>query len=236
MFIKVKSGLILINKPPGPTSHDIVDALRKITGERRIGHAGTLDPFAEGLLICLIGREATRLSDSFRALDKEYEAVIKFGQETDSYDITGKIVADQPEKIDLALLKRDLPRVLKTFLGKQEQLPPMYSAKKVHGQKLYELARQGKEIARKKQHVEIKGLELFDFKAEDYPSVKIKVNCSSGTYIRTLAYDLGRKLGTGAFLAKLKRTSIGQYWLKDAEGIEKLTSKNYPRFLRDVPD
>ncbi len=216
-----KHGFILIDKPIGPTSHDMVNILRKITMERKIGHAGTLDPLAEGLLIMAIGRQATRKINEFTLLDKTYIAEIKLGEETDTYDKEGDIVKKYKDK---AIKKKNLKQAIKKFIGQQKQIPPMYSAKKIKGKKLYNLARQNIVIDREANLIEIKSIKLLKYK---WPIVKIKINCSSGTYIRSLAYDLGLELFCGAHLFSLKRTKIGSYKLKKAYKANKITKDNY---------
>ena len=219
-----QAGFLLINKPEDWTSHDAVARLRSITGLKQIGHTGTLDPFATGLLICALGK-ATKLVGLFDILPKTYEAAVKLGVTSDTYDRTGE-VKEQVPKVNIS--KSQVEKVLKLFLGKQKQLPSMYSAKKVGGKKLYELARQGKEIKRKDSQIEIYDLKLLDLNDD---ILKIRVQCSTGTYIRSLASDLGQKLKTGAILEELKRTASGDFSLKEAVQIERLTKNNYSEFL-----
>ncbi len=204
------SGFLFINKPPGPTSHDAIDQLRKITGIKQIGHAGTLDPFAEGLLLIGIG-EATKLLRHYVGLDKTYEATLKLGATSDTQDKTGKI-QETRHKQD-TITKSKIQEVLKSFIGKQTQIPPMHSAKKIGGTRLYKLARQGKEVERKPVEIEIHNIKLLSF---DKGVLKIRCRVSSGTFIRTLAEDIGKKLKTGAYLEELTRTAIGDFKLKDA--------------------
>jgi tRNA pseudouridine55 synthase len=217
------SGFLLIQKPVGITSHDVVERLRKITGIRTIGHSGTLDPFAEGLLIVGIGREATKRLGEFQKLDKTYIATLRLGAVSDTYDKTGNILSLVPSRQST---KNNRPRLsqiihcLSSFTGAIEQIPPMYSAKKIHGKKLYELARQGKEIERKPHTVTIHSLEILHY---DYPFLSIKVGCSSGTYIRSLGHDIGQRLGCGSYLLTLIRTDIGKYSLKDATKLQDLS-------------
>ena len=227
----MNSGFLLINKPSGPTSHDIIDRLRHITGIRKIGHAGTLDPFASGLLIVAVERTATRRLSEFVGLDKSYEAVLQLGYTSDTHDREGKIqVTSNKEQ---TITKKQILEVLKTFVGEQLQTPPMFSAKKVRGKKLYELAREGKEIERAPITVQIYDLR---FKNYDSKKMQVTVNCvvSSGTYIRSLGYDIGEKLGTGAYLQELNRTSIGKYKLEDAVDISELTSENWKNYLKEL--
>ena len=211
-------GFLLINKPSGPTSHDIVDKLRRITKIKKIGHAGTLDPFASGLLILAISRSATRQIDKFVKLDKEYVAKLHLGKETNSYDKTGNITKTfniSKKKISL----KEIKAVLDSFLGSQKQTPPMFSAKKIKGKKLYKLARKGIEVKREANDIIIHKIELIAFY---WPFLEIKVNSSSGTYIRSLALDIGQKLKTGAYLEDLQRTKIGEYVLENALELENL--------------
>ncbi|MBI5621635.1 tRNA pseudouridine(55) synthase TruB [Candidatus Falkowbacteria bacterium] len=221
---------LLINKPAGITSHDVILGLRKITGEKTIGHAGTLDPFATGLLIVAVGRESTSWLQKFLKLDKEYTATLRLGTATDTHDKTGKLL---PAKLSTpssqlpALNKKQIKNVLKNFTGKQLQTPPMYSAKKVAGQKLYQLARQGQTVERVPQRITIYQIKLLSY---HYPELKIRVACSSGTYLRTLAHDIGQQLGCGAYLEELQRTKIGKYKLRQAVTLDKLTVNNWQKF------
>jgi len=193
----------------GWTSHDVVAKLRSILKIKQIGHTGTLDPFATGLLICAVGK-ATKMVGLFDLLTKTYIAKIKLGVISDTYDRTGKLIIKNSK---FKINENKIKKVLKKFIGKQKQLPPMYSAKKVDGKKLYQLARIGIEIKRKPSDIEIYDLKFLGFKDD---ILDIEVKCSSGTYIRTLAYDLGRKLKTGAVLWDLSRTAIGDFSLKNA--------------------
>jgi len=220
------SGFIIINKPLGITSHDVIDKLRKITGLKKIGHAGTLDPFATGVLICAIGREATREISWFVKMDKEYEAEIRLGAASDTYDRTGAII-----NYELSITNYELDNIksiLKGFVGKQKQVPPMYSAKKVGGKKLYQLARAGKEIKRQPAEIEIYNIELLKYK---WPFLNIKVKCSSGTYIRSLAHDIGQKLGSGAYLNELKRIAVGDFNIDQAIDLKNLDKNNWSDFV-----
>jgi len=195
----MREGLLLINKPKGRTSFHLIRRLRKLTGIRRIGHAGTLDPFATGVMVLLVGRSYTRLSDTFLHHDKEYRARLRLGITTDTYDATGEPQATsdvQPLTIDLA-----------PFQGGYRQTPPMFSAKKIQGQKLYALARRG--ITVERAPVEVKtDIELLSYA---YPYVELQIRCSKGTYIRSLAHDLGQHLGCGAHLEELCRTRSGPF-------------------------
>lgn len=209
-MINSNNGFLLINKPVGPTSHDIIDRLRRLTGIKKIGHAGTLDPFASGLLICAVGREATKEIDKFVKLDKEYIATLHLGAVTDSYDRTGKIIKEYAGK---PIAEEVINQAVLEFIGPQLQTPPMFSAKKINGKKMYELARQGKEVERQPCAITIYEMEVLSYA---WPILKIKVKCSTGTYIRTIAYDLGERLGCGAYLEELERTKIGEYGVEEA--------------------
>jgi tRNA pseudouridine55 synthase len=216
----MKSGFLLINKPTGPTSHDVIDQLRKTLGIKKIGHAGTLDPFASGLLLVAVG-DATKLLRHYVGLDKTYEAVLRLGVTSDTYDRTGKIQETNYKQDTISKLK--IQKVLKSFIGKQKQTPPMYSAKKVGGKKLYELARAGKEIKRKPNEIEVYDIKLKSLNSE---LLILNFRVSSGTYIRTLAHDIGKKLGTGALLEELNRTSIGDFKLKDSVDLKNVRTRH----------
>jgi len=222
------AGFLLINKPAGWTSFQVVAKLRSITGLKKIGHTGTLDPLATGLLICALG-QATKLTAFFDILPKTYEAVIKLGVISDTYDRTGKITRVAAPSAKLTSTPA-LVKIIDSFLGKQQQLPPMFSAKKVGGRKLYELARQGQEITRRPANIEIYNIELMAGKIID-DQLKIKVQCSTGTYIRTLAHDLGQKMGSGAIIQELTRTAIGDFSVQAAAELNNLDSRNFPKWL-----
>lgn len=213
--LDARYGLALLNKPKGKTSFYLVSRLRRLLNVKCIGHAGTLDPFATGLMILLVGKPFTKLSNRFIALNKEYHAKVCLGKTTDSYDIDGKVTKTSDKKPTL----EELQKALEQFQGQQEQIPPMFSAKKVQGKKLYELARKGIEIQREPKLVEIE-VELLSFR---YPHLELYVRCSSGTYIRSLAHDLGEVLGCGAHLEELKRTRIGNFSVEDAQDLSDLT-------------
>lgn len=225
-------GFLLINKPTGPTSHDIIDQLRKITGIKKIGHAGTLDPFATGLLLVAIGKQATKQIQQFVGLDKEYEATLKLGAVSDTYDRDGKITAQTEVRLQGSEVRlRIIHEALQKFTGPQKQIPPMFSAKKVKGKKLYELARKGIEIKREPQKITIHKIELLNYQ---WPLLKIDVHCSSGTYIRTLAHDIGQTLNTGAYLQELKRTKIGKFALEQAITVQELTANDWWEKTTDI--
>jgi tRNA pseudouridine55 synthase len=222
-------GVLVIDKPAGLTSHDVVARARHILHERRIGHTGTLDPFATGVLVILLGK-ATRLAQFLSGVDKEYEAIIRLGYATDTGDRTGTPIpgpenSPAPGKWD----EHEIEAALKSLRGEIDQIPPMYSAKKVAGKKLYELARRGESVERRPIHVCIYAFEAirrdgqllkdnldgtFDFHA--------RVSCSSGTYIRTLAEDFGKRLSVGAHLAELKRTRVGDFTIDQAITLDQL--------------
>lgn len=209
-----KEGLVLLDKPVSKSSFYLVSVLRRLTNIRKIGHAGTLDPFATGLMILLVGKNYTKKADTFLKLNKEYIANVKLGQNTDTYDTEGKTTFES--SIEPTTLQ--IEEAIERFQGGYSQIPPMFSAKKVKGKKLYELARAGVEIPREPKDVQV-DIELISY---SYPDLKIHVKCSSGTYIRSLAYDIGQTLGCGAHLSELVRTKIGSYELKDAQTLDEL--------------
>jgi tRNA pseudouridine55 synthase len=219
------NGLLIIDKPAGITSHDVVARVRRALKTKRVGHTGTLDPFATGVMVVLVGK-ATRLAQFLDKDEKEYEAVVKFGFETDTGDNTGQRTADsalQAEEIAERLENIDWESVLQKFRGSIEQIPPMYSAKKVEGKKLYELARQGVEIERKPVTVNIAKLELIDSALRTPHSAVLRVACSAGTYIRTLAEEIGREIGVGAHLTALRRTRAGRFSIDEATRLDEVS-------------
>lgn len=201
------SGLLLLNKAKGITSFGLVRALRKITGVQKIGHAGTLDPFATGVMILLLGKKWTQRSDQFLSQDKEYLATLSLGKATDTYDLEGKIVSVSSYVPTLL----EVEALLKEFQGEKLQVPPMFSAKKLNGKKLYELARKGIEVERKPSTIWLK-IELVSYA---YPFLSLKIQCSKGTYVRSIAHEMGLKLGSFAHLSDLTRTRSGSFHLKD---------------------
>jgi len=215
----MENGFLLINKPETWTSHDVVGYMRRVTHIKRIGHAGTLDPFATGLLIVAIGRENTkRLDELFKGLDKTYVATLRLGATSNTFDKTGVITKTEGFESQIPLLSKErLGEVVNSFVGPQNQVPPMYSAKKIDGKKLYKLARKGIEVERKPHHITIYNIELLDY---TFPELKIRVRCSTGTYIRTLVHDIGQKLGIGAYCEALERVNIGEYSLENATPIK----------------
>ena len=201
--------IVLINKPQDWTSFDVVNKIRRTLKIKKVGHAGTLDPFATGLLFVGVGK-GTKQLNQFTKLDKTYRAIIKLGVETDTYDRTGKIV----KEADASLISREqVEQMLKQMQGEMLQLPPMFSAKKVNGKPLYKLARKGKEIERKPQKVTVYQAKLLDWQA---PLLTVELKVSKGTYIRSYAHDLGQALNTGAILQELVRTEIGEFSLTES--------------------
>ena len=204
------NGIINIYKEAGFTSHDVVAKLRGILKQKKIGHTGTLDPEAVGVLPVCLGK-GTKVCDLLTDKDKFYEAVMRLGVVTDTQDMTGRILKESPVHVT----REELEAVLSQFLGEYDQIPPMYSALKVQGKKLYELAREGQVIERKPRRVQILGLELLKME-EDGIHVHMRVHCSKGTYIRTLCHDIGERLGCGAAMEKLVRTQVGVFKIEDA--------------------
>lgn len=205
----------MVDKPIGLTSHDVVQIIRRGTGIRRAGHTGTLDPRASGVLVVLVG-PAVRLSEYVSASDKRYQATIQLGSSTDTYDSEGTITATSSVE-DLS--EDHFNEILSRFVGEIEQVPPPYSAVKVKGRKAYEMARKGEEVELEPRKIQVYSLELLEWAP---PEVVIDVYCSSGTYVRSLANDLGRALGTGAHLIGLRRTKSGRFTLRDAVPLRRL--------------
>jgi tRNA pseudouridine55 synthase len=213
------AGYLLIDKPKGKTAFHLVAVLRKLLGIKKIGHSGTLDPMATGVMVMLIGREYTKLSDQFLSENKEYLAKVHLGIETDTYDAEGQSLITS----SLVPTLEDIKKAIADFQGEIEQIPPMFSAKKINGQKLYHLARQGKTVERAPVRVKLE-TELLSY---EYPFIDLRVNCSKGTYIRSLAHDLGRKLKCGAHLTELVRTRSGSFHLRDCLNLESLYSPDF---------
>jgi len=201
-------GILLVDKEKGLTSHDVVAIVRRRFSIKKVGHAGTLDPNATGLLILLLGK-ATKLSNSFLNEDKAYEAEMKLGQRTDSADSRGKIISEK----EVTVTEEEIRTVMAGFLGVIEQIPPMVSAKKINGKKLYKLAREGKTVERKPRKIIIKELDVLKINT---PFVEFRVKCSKGTYVRQLADDIGEQLNTGGHLTELRRTMSGDFSVRDA--------------------
>ena len=226
------NGIINVNKPKGITSFDVIRKLRKILSLRKIGHTGTLDPLAEGVLLICVGK-ATKLAQDIEAHSKEYVAEFELGYKTDTYDIEGTVI-DKVE--NFSVTKEKLLEVINTFLGNIKQIPPMYSAIKVNGQKLYDLARKGETIEREARDIFIESIELLEF---DGKKAKIKCSVSKGTYIRSLIYDIGEKLGTFAVMTSLLRTKVGEETLDKSftlAEIESLKNEGKENFITSVED
>lgn len=224
----VVSGVLVVDKPIGLTSHDVVQVIRRGTGIRRAGHTGTLDPRASGVLVILIG-PAVRLSEYVSASDKRYQATIRLGSSTDTYDSEGTITSSA--SVD-DITEDYFNEVLQRFVGEIEQVPPPYSAVKVQGRKAYDMAREGEEFELTPRIINVYSLEILEWAL---PEVVIDVYCSSGTYVRSLANDLGKELGTGAHLVGLRRTKSGRFTLRDAVPLRRLQEAfdagNWYRFL-----
>jgi tRNA pseudouridine55 synthase len=213
-------GVLNIYKHPGPTSHDIVDMARRALNMKKIGHAGTLDPLAEGVLLLCIGK-ATRLSDYLSELPKEYLAEITFGITTSTYDAEGEITS----KCDKEVFEEEVREVLKEFIGEIEQVPPPSSAIRYKGKRLYEYAREGIPVEPPSRRVTIYSFELLEFNKAERKGI-FRINCSKGTYIRALARDIGERIGTGAYLSKLTRTKVGPFSAEEAFPASELKREN----------
>jgi tRNA pseudouridine55 synthase len=222
------SGALVVDKPVGMTSHDVVQAIRNGTGLRRAGHTGTLDPRASGVLVILVG-PAVRLSEYVSASDKRYQAIIRLGGSTDTFDAEGLVT---PTKDPVSVTEAQFETALQTFVGEIEQTPPPYSAVKVQGRKAYEMAREGEEVELAPRKITVHHLEVLEWAP---PEVVIDVHCSSGTYVRSLANDLGVMLGCGAYLVGLRRTKSGRFSLRDSVPLRKLqeafTAGNWYQYL-----
>lgn len=201
-------GILLVDKPEGKTSFSLVAQLRRKLGVKKIGHCGTLDPIATGLMILLVGRSYTKLSNQYLCEDKEYLATIKLGVSTDSYDLAGVVISTSDVLPSLSQVEESLTY----FQGVIDQTPPMFSAKKIQGKRLYELARKGEVVDRKSSKVNI-ATTLLSY---DYPELKLHIACSKGTYIRSLAHDLGERLGCGAHISALRRIRSGSFHIQDS--------------------
>lgn len=211
------NGIIVLNKPNGKTSHDMVSLMRRLTGIRRIGHTGTLDPMATGVLPICIG-SAAKVSDMLTETDKRYRAEFVLGIETDTEDISGNVL----EKREVTVGEAEIREAVLSFVGKINQIPPMYSAIKQNGKKLYELARQGIEVERPPREVIIHSIDILDISEN---AVAIDVLCSKGTYIRTLCADIGKKLETGACMTSLRRTAAGMFTIENSYTAEELEKR-----------
>lgn len=220
-------GVFNIDKPAGLTSHDVVNRLRRLTQVRRIGHAGTLDPLATGVLLLSVGR-ATRLIEYLVGHSKRYQATIRLGQETDSYDAEGEIVAERPFD---QVTQSQILDVLSQFKGDVEQLPPLYSAIKKDGQPLYKLARQGTNVQRQPRAVTFYAVEML---AWTPPELTLEVHCSSGTYIRSLAHDIGQALACGGHIVQLRRTAVGDFSIENAVALNHMTAENIGEYCLEM--
>jgi tRNA pseudouridine55 synthase len=212
------SGILVVDKPTGMTSHDVVQAIRNGTGIKRAGHTGTLDPRASGVLVILIG-PAVRLSEYISASDKRYQAIIRLGATTDTFDADGRFTNNAAPQAPINISEEQFEEALKKFVGRIEQTPPPYSAVKVQGRRAYDMARQGEEVELEPRIIDVYHLEVLEWAP---PEVVIDVHCSSGTYVRSLANDLGNVLGCGAYLTGLRRTKSGRFSLRDATPLRKL--------------
>lgn len=219
---------LLIDKPKGITSHDVVDRIREITGEKRVGHSGTLDPLATGLLVIGVERGSTKKLGQISGRDKTYEAELILGEERETLDAEGSMTSVyNGQKPTFQKIKQ----ALRYFEGEYEQLPPKFSAIKIKGKKAYELARMGKKVTLKPRKVKIYKIGFISY---EYPSLKIETTVSSGTYVRSLARDIGKYLGTGAFLNNLRRISIGKYKLESSTSLDKLKKNNWKDFVVEL--
>ncbi len=223
-------GIIVINKEKGYTSHDVVAKLKKKLNISKVGHTGTLDPNATGVLPILIGK-GTKFSKYLINHDKIYEAQIELGKKTDTADIEGKIIEEK--SVDTEYIKQNLTKVLEDFIGKQEQIPPMYSAIKKNGKKLYEYARKGEKVEVEPRKIEIYKIELINYKENN---IKFIVSCSKGTYIRSLCEDIAEKLNTVGYMKNLKRLQVGEFNIDCAIKIDEVNIENYDKYLYTLED
>jgi len=226
------NGILNINKPAGMTSHDVVDRVRQISGQRRVGHAGTLDPLATGVLLVCLG-QATRVAEYLMASNKAYRAEIRLGVSTNTHDAEGEVMATA----EVNLCEEEVREALATFVGSIQQVPPMYSALKREGTPLHRLARQGITVEREARSVEIHNIELLNWTS---PLLTIRVECSPGTYIRALARDLGQKLGCGAHLQSLTRLASGHFTLEQAVSLDELAEAfergDWQKFIHPIDE
>lgn len=225
------SGVLLVDKPAGMTSHDVVSQIRRLYGIKKAGHTGTLDPAATGLLVVLLGT-ATKAAEYIPSDDKKYEAGLTLGIETDTQDITGRILA----RSNVMPSEKEVIDAVSGFSGEQEQIPPMFSALKVNGRKLYEIARKGEEVERRPRTITVYSISAARITDSEY---SLSVHCSKGTYIRTICSDIGGKLGTGAVMSSLRRTGCGSFSINDAltlDVIKDMTQEEKCRQLIPVED
>lgn len=227
---KFMDGILIVNKPAGITSHDVVDFIRQKFNMARVGHAGTLDPMATGVLVMLLGK-ATKLSSTFTNHDKQYIAKVYFGKSTDTQDASGRVVEEKNiDSLDIESIKK----ALRNFIGEIEQVPPMVSAIKYKGKKLYELARAGKTVIREPRKIRITSIKILDFK---FPELTFTVSCSKGTYVRTLCEDIGRLLGVPSHMSSLVRTRSGEFLLEDSKNLDDIHEKDiisYSSYNRNI--
>ena len=212
------NGIVNIYKEKGYTSHDVVAVLRKVVGQKKIGHTGTLDPDATGVLPVCLGR-ATKVCELLTDHDKTYEALLLLGKTTDTQDISGEVLEERDPG---NLTEEEVRSCIESFIGEYDQIPPMYSALKVNGKKLYELAREGKTVERKSRRVQIHGIRILEM---NLPHVRMEVDCSKGTYIRTLCHDIGEKLQVGGCMEELERTKVGRFLKEDAVTLDEVRQK-----------
>lgn len=212
------NGIVNIYKEKGYTSHDVVAVLRKVVGQKKIGHTGTLDPDATGVLPVCLGR-ATKVCELLTDHDKTYEALLLLGKTTDTQDISGEVLEERDPG---DLTEEEVRSCIESFIGEYDQIPPMYSALKVNGKKLYELAREGKTVERKSRKVQIHGIRILEM---NLPHVRMEVECSKGTYIRTLCHDIGEKLQVGGCMEELERTKVGRFLKEDAVTLDEVRQK-----------
>jgi len=217
------NGIVVVDKPSGMTSHDVVDCVRKKFRMRRIGHAGTLDPLATGVLVILVGK-GTKLFDQFVGFDKTYRATFLLGQRTTTADIQGDLIEQRPYE---DITQERVRRVFETFLGEGEQVPPMVSALKQNGRRLYDLARQGVEVKREPRAIRIDTIDLMRFEP---PYVEFLFACSKGTYVRQFAEDVGEVLGCGACICQIERTQVGPYTIRESVALDDVTEKHVREF------
>jgi tRNA pseudouridine55 synthase len=222
---KEMEGVLLVDKPPGLTSHDVVYRLRRKLQMKKIGHAGTLDPMATGVLVMLIGK-ATRISQYLMSVDKVYEGEATLGVITDSQDAEGEVMETRPVP---ALTEAQVRDTMKTFLGDQYQTPPMHSAIKVGGVPLYKMARKGEEVEREPRFIRVAAFNLLSFAS---PKLTFDLHCTKGTYVRTVAHDLGAKLGCGAHLSALRRTGSGQFKIDQCLPLDAIEQLSLPEIER----
>lgn len=212
------NGIVNIYKEKGYTSHDVVAVLRKVVGQKKIGHTGTLDPDATGVLPVCLGR-ATKVCELLTDHDKTYKALLLLGKTTDTQDISGEVLEERDPG---NLTEEEVRSCIESFIGEYDQIPPMYSALKVNGKKLYELAREGKTVERKSRKVQIHGIRILEM---NLPHVRMEVDCSKGTYIRTLCHDIGEKLQVGGCMEELERTKVGRFLKEDAVTLDEVRQK-----------